>query len=281
MSLQTPIMEIDEVLLLLVISSQEIERANLARQTLENLKKLLGEISIDLLVFDNGSKIKNYKKSFPKNAKLVESPNNLGYWSAIYWVLNQKSIIKRYIYIIESDLIHLSLQELKEIKRFLDENPEINCVRTQEFSVRLKWKFNKKLKFLPFHNTRSEISLRNIATGRKARFKRVDGFKGIYKSNLHPKLPAFHRWESLRIQFEKLREMKNFSEADYFKIATKESSYIGIHDPGLYYSLSTRENASKIPAASYLEKSDSDGNYKSTREGTILLYPEEDIVISR
>lgn len=263
---------IQDVLFFLVISSQEEQRANLAKKTLENLSRLLETISIDLIILDNGSTIKDYKNSLPAQARLVESAVNLGYWSAIYWILNEDSLKKKYIYIIESDLIHSSLEEIVEVKKFLDANPDIHCVRTQEFSVRFRWLFDKKLKFLPFHKTRSEISLRNYVTGERAWFKKANGFHGIYRSNLHPKLPSFHRWDVLRSQFDKLRERGFFTEGDYFRIGSMESPCIGVLVPGLYHALATRKNANVVPSSSYLNKLQIEPKYIPSREARILLY---------
>ena len=265
---------INDVLILLVVCSMESERNELAIRTIQNLNKLMKRIEIKLVVFDNGSTIKNYRRFLPTNSELIESPINLGFWSAIYWVLNQDRLRQKYIYIIESDLVHTSLVELQDLKEFLDSNSQINCVRTQEFSNKMRWRYNKNLKFLPFHKTRSEIILKNYVTNEKAWFRKSKNIRNIYISNLHAKIPAFHRWENLRKNLQKLSKMENFTEGDFFQFAYQESKLVGIHIPGLYYSLSSRKNAKTIPASSYLEKSNTANIYKSSRFSTISEYPD-------
>src|SRR5690606_36032204 len=101
--------------------------------------------------------------------RIIESPDNIGYWSAIKWVLDNAGQMTgrsyRYIYIIESDLCHTDLKPLGACERFLDNHPQTACVRTQEFSVRRRWRYDKEKTFLPFQKRRSLISLRNLVTG--------------------------------------------------------------------------------------------------------------------
>lgn len=269
-----------DTLVLLVTCSMDETRRDLANQVVKNLTDKLPQAGLNshFILFDNASKFKDHLSQVPAGTHIIQSPENIGYWSAIKWVLeNAQNVTGRpykYIYMVESDLYHKDFKALEVCKEFLDRNNEASCVRTQEFSVRYKWRFDKALKYLPFHVARSEITLKNLATGEKAWFKPSD-FKNIYISNLHAKLPALNRIEALAKVFQKLSAYENFSEGDFFAEMVKLYPYIGVYDGGLFYSIYSRAQKNPGVSGSYSsEKALAEIGYQQTRYSRIVEAPQ-------
>lgn len=223
-----------------------------------------------LVVFDNASTYKDHLALLPAGVRICTSEENLGYWSAIKWVLDHigqlASFPCEFLYLIESDLVHSDLAPLAMCERFLDSEPNASSVRTQEFSVRFRWRFDKRLRFLPFHLERSQISLRNVVTNEAAWFRAANGFLGIYLSNLHPKLPALQRVSLLSEVFEHLAAREGFVEADYFVESMKIKPIIGVLDGGLYHSLTTWADRGSVISGSYASPEQlADAGYLPTR----------------
>ena len=269
-----------DTLVLLVTCSMDETRRDLAEQVVRNLAEKLPEagLSSDFILFDNASKFKEHIALVPLGTHIIQSPENIGYWTAIKWVLqNARNITGKaykYIYMVESDLYHSDLKALSLCEQFLDRNPQASCVRTQEFSVRNRWRFDKALKFLPFHVTRSEITLKNLATNEKAWFK-PSAVKNIYLSNLHAKLPALNRMDALVTVFEKLAAYKGFAEGDFFAEMVKLYPNIGVYDGGLFHSIFSRKSAEPAVSGSYSnEKTLAQIGYQQTRYSKIVETPE-------
>lgn len=269
-----------DTLVLLVTCSMDETRRDLAHQVVKNLADKLPQAGLNshFILFDNASKFKDHLSLVPAGAHIIQSPENIGYWSAIKWVLeNAEKVTGRaykYIYMVESDLYHEDFKALEICEKFLDQNNQASCVRTQEFSVRYKWRFDKALKYLPFHVVRSEITLKNLATGERAWFK-PSGFRNIYTSNLHAKLPALNRIEALVKVFEKLSAYENFSEGDFFAEMVKLYPHIGVYDGGLFYSIYSRVHKNPGVSGSYSsEKALAEIGYQQTRYSKIVATPQ-------
>ncbi|OIN85850.1 MAG: hypothetical protein AUJ12_07900 [Alphaproteobacteria bacterium CG1_02_46_17] len=245
-----------QTLVCLVTCSMDESRRDLAVRVVQNLADKIPDagLSNDFILFDNASAFKDHIQYVPQGTKIIQSAENIGYWTAIKWVLeNAPQVMGRsykYIYMVESDLYHTDLKALAECEKFLDACPDASCVRTQEFSVRWRWRFDKGLQFLPFHVTRSEIRLLNLVTNEKAWFKKTS-LPHIYKSNLHAKLPALNRVEALKAVFTKLEQQGDFSEGDFFAEMVKIYPHIGVYDGGLFYSIYSRENMKTVVSGSY------------------------------
>jgi hypothetical protein len=127
-------------------------------------------------------------------------------------------------------------------------------VRTQEFSVRWRWRFDKRWQRLPFHVLRSQIMLRNAVTDEKAWFRRAAGVEAVYVSNLHPKLPALNRLDTLDRVFGQLGEMASFTEKDFFRLMMTHHPYSGVYDGGLFCSAVSWADRSRFVMASYTDE---------------------------
>jgi len=147
--------------------------------------------------------------------------------------------------------VHWNLAPLGVCERFLESEPRASCVRTQEFSVRWRWRFDKRWQRLPFHVLRSQIVLRNAVTDEKAWFQPAAVTEGVYLSNLHAKLPALNRLDALDRVFGALSEMASFTERDFFRLMMRCHPYVGVYEGGLFYSAVSWANRDRFVMASY------------------------------
>ena len=276
----------ERTLVLLVTCSRDTSRRDMAIEVTNNVVGLLSNLgALDrLVVFDNASTFSDHLALLPGGVRVCQSGENLGYWSAVKWVLDHLNELAPFpcdfIYVIESDLVHSDFSALAACEDFLDAEPEASSVRTQEFSVRHRWRFDKRLQFLPFHVERSQVSLRNVVTGKAATFSRARNFRGLYLSNLHPKLPALHRRSLLVPVFERLAARDGFTEADFFAEAMKVKPLIGVLDGGLYHSITSWSDRERVISGSYGSSERlADLGYHSTR--VCRIRPVSDCVVVR
>jgi hypothetical protein len=129
-------------------------------------------------------------------------------------------------------------------------------VRTQEFSVRWRFRFDKRLRRLPFHVERSAIAMTNQVSGEAAWFRPAIGQDRLYLSNLHPKLPALNRLSALDVVFERLALLQQFTEADFFREMMSTHPLIGVLDGGLFHSLISYSDRKRVVMGSYTNPAD-------------------------
>lgn len=267
-------------LLLLVTCSRDHSRRDLAVRVTRNLAQLAQPAGLAdcFVVFDNASTHDDHLASVPRGTVVCRAQQNLGYWSAIHWVLAQRNRLFgrafTYLYIVESDLVHWDLVPLGLCERFLESEPRASCVRTQEFSVRWRWRFDKRWQSLPFHVMRSQITLKNAVTGEKAWFRPAAECAGIYLSNLHAKLPALNRLDALDDVFGKLSAMASFTENDFFRLMMQRHSYTGVYDGGLFRSAVSWADRDRFIMASYTDETHlARLGYQPTRSARIESAP--------
>lgn len=272
-------------LVLLVTCSRDASRRDLACAVARNLAELVPAAGLQssFIAFDNASTMPDHIGLLPHGARRVMCPENIGYWSAIQWVLDhQRDLFGRefdFLYIVESDLLHRDLRPLGACEDFLRAEMRASGVRTQEFSVRWRWRFDKAWHFLPFHVTRSEVSLRNVVTGERAWFRLADARARIHLTNLHTKLPALNRVGALRQAFAKLRERGAFTENDFCAEMMALHPCAGQLDGGLYHSLSARDSQAVV-SGSYTAAPDMERlGYQPTRTARILPCPSDSLRI--
>jgi len=250
----------NDTLYLLVTCSMDKSREYLACKVSKNLdaENIDFYFSKDLIVFDNASIYTGHFKFLPKDAKLIQSNRNIGYWSAVNWVLcNYKEVLDRdydYIYIIESDLIHCDMRRIKLCEDFLASNAQVGGVRTQDFSVKFRALYNKKYHWLPFVNKSSLVSQRNAITGEAVWFELADDKAKIYFTNFHAKLPSLNRIKTMKKVFNKLETKANITELDFMRLYSEEYPVMAILDGGIYKMLSSIETT--YVSGSYTSKDD-------------------------
>jgi len=265
-------------LAVLVTCSREESRRDLALAVARNLARVIPDAGLEqsFVLFDNASTCPEHIELMPPGTLVCRADRNVGYWSAIKWVLDHRtSLFDRefeYIYLIESDLYHADLKGLVACERFLSAEPRASSVRTQEFSVRGRWRYDKRLQMLPFHVLRSEISLSNVITGERAWFQRARGHEPIYLSNLHPKLPALNRVESMQSVFDALEAADQFTESDFFRLMMQRHPLTGVYDGGMFHSLVSYSDRGNAVMSSYVNLRElTRFGYEATRKACIDL----------
>lgn len=241
---------------LLVLCSMTKDRYEIAKKVIESISIFFEKTGCKLWVLDNGSKYVINQNSYPPGTTIINLEKNIGYWGALHWFLNSNfSPIfwsdKKYLYIIESDHIHYDISKLSEVVNFMDSNLDINCVRVSEFSVKNRLLYSKEAKYLPFRKSRSLVSLRNHITGEKGKFWRTSKDCPVYFSNLHSRLPSVLRLEILKLTFQQLAELDNFTEKDFYMAMNSFSNTIGVLDSGIYYPASSESNSRSVQSGSY------------------------------
>jgi hypothetical protein len=261
----------------LVTCSMDHSRSDLAVKVVKNLVEENKRVNFasDLLVFDNCSKYISHLELLPKDTIIVRANKNIGYWSAINWILkNYLHFLKReysYIYLIESDLIHYNIGALSECEKFLDKHPEVGGVRTQKFRVRFRILFDKKYHFLPFVFRNSLVKQVNPFTNERVWFHKVPDFNNIYKSNFHAKLTSLNRIDTMKKVFSQLEEMSQISELDFMKLYFKLKPINSVLDKGIFYQLSsmfTNHLSGSWTSDLILARA----NYKNTRNDQIVKF---------
>jgi|SRR5579885_926226 len=267
-------MDLERTFLLLVTCSLDETRRDLAVSVTKNIAGLARSIALAgrFVLFDNASKFTDHLAHAPAGTLLCAANRNIGYWTAIKWVLENRENLRladcEYLYIIESDLWHYDLSGLSLSEQFLDRTPHAVGVRTQEFSVRWRWRYNKGLRFVPFRKQRSVVQLINQVTGEKAQFTK-SAVERVYLSNLHTKLPALNRISDLSAAFSELSKMEFFSEIDFFKLMRDRKPYVGVLDGGLWYQLSTPQTHNTVSGSWSDQSTLKSLGYRGTRRASI------------
>jgi hypothetical protein len=262
-------------LYLLVTCSMDETRCELAGEVAKNLiaENKNQSFFSDLLVFDNASRFEGHLKFFPTEVRVVRSDRNVGYWSAINWVLDHyQELFGRsytYIYIIESDLVHRNMSRLDACEQFLEEHQEVGGVRTQEFSVRWRMLYDKKYHWAPFARRHSLVSQNNAITGERVWFRLGDGRRRIWLTNFHAKLPALNRLGAMRKVFTELSERDEITELDFMHLYYGLYSNMALLDGGIYRMLSSSDT-SHISGSYSTAQQLAKAGYHNTRIGYIL-----------
>ena len=278
----------EKILIFVVTCSKSKGRQLIESQALEQIAKITSrnQAGFDFIFFDNNSNFKEHLKSVQNIGVTYYANKNRGLWSALNWMLkNELSIFQynhKYIHLVESDMFVNDLEPLIQLSQAMHQFPNIHMARTQEFSVKNAWRFDKKYNFLPFpfHNKRSEVDLMNTTDNSYFKKKLIYESSNIelYSSNLNAKLPGLHKIESLKFVINRLAEVNSFSEKDFFNVYAKLSNRMGIIDKGIWYSLTDSKNNSAETASwgnmSYLDQI----GYQDTRHSTILNYQDKEIV---
>jgi hypothetical protein len=262
-------------LYLLVTCSMDKTRSQLACEVTKNLISENDRHSFfaDLLVFDNASIFSEHLRLFPPDVRVVKSDKNIGYWSAINWVLVHYSELFRrkysYIYIIESDLMHKNMTRLDDCERFLEDNPTIGGIRTQEFSVRWRVLYDKKFHWIPFARRRSLVSQKNAITGERIWFREGNRAQRIWLTNFHAKLPALNRMCAMSRVFAELARQEKITEIDFMHHYYAIYPNMALLDGGIYYMLSSSDTPHMSGSYSTSQQLALAG-YQSTRIANIV-----------
>lgn len=229
---------LDNTLYVVVAYTPDESREASLHRLIASLNKYRASFSDNLLVFDNASPRQGAYASLQTPARFALSPENLGYWGALKWSLdNAERAFGRtfdYVHPIESDLVLYSLERLAEARRFLERTPDIATVRTQEFSYRSKSRYLKR-SWHPFKVRRSWVADYNGATNEPVRFEKAIGFQNIYVTNWHAKVPGLHRFAVLRDVLDELAALPALTEHEFIKAMHRRNHQVAILDRGIWY----------------------------------------------
>lgn len=255
----------EQTLYLLVTCSMDSSRAEIATQVADNLlaQDRKAAFLSDLVVFDNASRFADHLSRFPMGPKLLRADRNVGFWTAIDWTLrNHRALLGRdyrYLYVIESDLLHFAMERLAACEAFLERTPDVGGVRTQEFSVRLRFLYDKRCPRW-FRRTNA-VQQTNALTGAPVRFTLADPAERIFVSNFHAKIPALNRMTLMQEIFADLRGYASISEIDFMRLFHERSRRVAQIDGGLFHAL---VNVPQAPGVS--------GSYSTPQELAALGY---------
>lgn len=219
---------------LLVSCCLEQTRYNVLEQVVDNLltyKEFIDE-NLDLYAIDNASTCEGVIPLLKSvaNKDVYRVSRNVGYWTALKWWFDSLSDDNKYVYIIESDMIHYALDKIIESVKFLDENNDVGSVRQHEYSIENQHLYNKDK---PHKDSRGLWqSHTNKVTQKPVEFKHIrDAF---WKTTFLTHLPAVNRLSSLKTVFEKLTKENCFSEFDFQKLYWDLHKCTAIYDGGIF-----------------------------------------------
>lgn len=234
--------DLHRVLFVVVACTRDASREKAFRRLIKSLNRMHSRVGFErnLLLFDNASTIQSPLESWKAPAFFAMCSENIGYWSALKWSMdNAADLFGRrfdYIHPVESDLVLYDLEKLGEAVRFLDETATIQTVRTQEFSVASRFRYFKGGSRM-IAKRRSLVADYNGVTNEKVTFEKAQGFKNIYFTNWHAKVPALHRWSALADALNKLSSRQNIDELQFMEIMQMKSDRVGLLDGGIFYAL--------------------------------------------
>ena len=261
---------------LLVTCCLEQSRTEILSHVVQNLCEQNPILKNNLTVFDNASTDTNSVELLKANFDNVyRADKNVGYWSAIDWWLTTVDHQQKYIYIIESDMIHYDFDKILACESFLEKHPDVGSVRLHEYSVKNKHLYNKDAP-LPESKRTTWQSHTNKITGQPIHV--IDSENDIYVTNFLTQLPALNRYETMKTVFNKLKTLSEFSELDFQRLYHNVYDKIAILDGGIFHcNLSMYETQTLTGSWSsrtLLEKF----GYLRTRQSTIIPLDKYNVI---
>jgi hypothetical protein len=277
----------NETLYIFVACSVEQTRFGILQKVVANLKeeqvKKSFNIDDDLVVFDNGSTVPGSQELLKENFKhVVGTQKNMGFWSALDWVLlNHKTVLNngkdyKYVYIIESDMIHFALEKIEDCERVLNENKHVGSIKVQEYDVANSHLYNKTHQYE--HSRKyAWVHHINFVTGDAVKLRLLDEHSRVYETNFLTVLPAFNRLEAVQNVFAKLRAFEGqFIEQDFQKLYYEQYPVIGLLDGGVFEAKLgyTLENGGSLSGSWSDTNAMAAVGYHDTRKDAILKIPD-------
>jgi hypothetical protein len=268
--------EASETLFILVSCNRDPTRLEIFRKVVDNLLDEGRSFGLErsLITFDNASSEPGSEEVLAKLPLVIRSKKNIGYWSAIHWCMeNAERVLQRsfkYVYVIESDLIHFRLGRIKLAERYLTLEPAAGAVRLQKFSVHFPCPYSKGAGWWPFRSP-DAVWLINAVTKDKVTFRRSQ-VPSVYHSNFTAKVCALHRFATLKEVISDLGKMGEFGENDFFRLHWLRFQRTGVLNGGLFTAALGYDVAgTRIRSGSYAPGSE----YLTTRMAK--MFPLEEI----
>ena len=266
---------------LLVTCCKEPSRREILDRVIEQLltRKCVHGLLMNLTVIDNGSTddtVEMLKGAL--NVPVYRCSENLGYWSAIKWYFdNIDTGDAEFIHIIESDHFYYGdMRRLGEAENFLLTHDDVGAVRLQEYSVKDQHLYNKGLGRGDGRKY-AWVTHKNGVTGEAVTLTE-SAHEGIYVTNFLSQLHAMNRLDALKETFNALGVGKKFSEFDWQRLYHGHYQKVAILDGGIFHAkLGFTPHNPRALSGSWSKDVSSVG-YRTTRQDTILQYPEGTVV---
>lgn len=262
---------------LLVTCCLEQSRVEVLADVIRRLQEQAPELHEHLTVFDNASTVPGVVDTLRDCfTHVYQADRNVGYWSAIDWWLDHLSADPpAYTYIIESDMLHYDFQSVYKAADFLGRHPDLGAVRVYEYSIANRHLYNKD-KPVPGSQTHAWQSHTNAVTGARIIHELVE--EPFYKTNFLTILPSVNRYDAMVQCFDKLRQLRGFSEPDFRRLYHDLYTHIALHDGGIFH---CRESSSTSGRATGSWSSPQELvrlGYQPTRQATITPRDQYNVV---
>lgn len=225
----------EDIDFLFVTCCRDESRFELLQTVVANIKEQAGDVAGRITAFDNASTVAGTVDMLRSTFNdVIVSEQNVGYWSAINWWLNQPSLKRKYTYIIESDMVHYNFAALSEAATFLNENDDVGSVRTHDYVVAERHLYDKDK---PLPNSRRSLwqSHTNKITGKPIEFVQSQSNSRIWMTTFLTQLPALNRRNAMNEVFKTLREKGEFTELDFQRLYWDLYQSTGIIDGGAFH----------------------------------------------
>jgi hypothetical protein len=264
---------------LLVTCCLEQSRADILANVVSNLQEQAPELHETLTVFDNASTVPGVIDVLRDcYTHVYQADKNVGYWSAISWWLDLLADDPpSYTYVIESDMVHYSFQDVYRAASFLDEHPELGAVRLHEYSVEHMHLFNKDR---PVPGSRSNLwqSHTNRVTGEGVRHTLVEA--PFWKTNFLTQLPALNRYPTMKQAFADLSARdRPFTEVEFQRLYHAAYPEIAVLDGGIFHCDLNHHGTKSLTGSWTPEAELKRLGYQPTRRA--LIAPKDQYVVAR
>jgi len=259
-----------KVAFLLVTCCLERSRFNILEHVVENLKEQMPLVLPTITVIDNASTVPGTIELLRSTFNTVCHTNkNVGYWSAIWWWLDQMiNDPPDYVYIIESDMIHYNFPKFWDCVTYLNEHLRVGSVRLQRYSYVERHRYNKNIR-RPDSFLSDMQSHTNHATGKPVVFMGKN-LSGILEPTFLTKLPALNRYSAMKEVFDELLALKAFSEHDFQRLYWKRYELTGLLDLGIYHCDLTGYGSNNITSSWTNPTTLQQIGYLPTRQASIM-----------
>lgn len=269
-----------DTLFLVVTCTLENSRMLALEEVVKNLRSMPDQSFLDdLILFDNASTMKESDELVSSYFKHVfKSDANVGFWSAIQWVLdNYKDLLDRdykYLYVIESDMIHTSdaFQRLEHCERFLETHDDVGLIRVEEFSVANRHLYDKR-DHRPDSRRYAWVVQDNFIQKKRIEFQVADEEARIFTCNFLAKVPTVTRIDTMKQVFAKLATLEGFSETAFQQYYYEHFQKNALLDDGIFHSKLGNDNNVTLKG-SYVGDEGRKVGYRETRSDRIIAVPE-------
>lgn len=268
-----------KTLYIMITCCLEQGRKDILKHVVDNLitQANFDEINSNFIVFDNASTMDGIIDLLSPFNCVLRSNKNVGYWTALRYIANFASsnfVMPKYVYSIESDCVHDRIERIKECEEFLDVNPDVGMIRTQEFIVSKSQLYDKDKPRPDSRIYAWQRQTNRFRNNERVFFEHTSG--NIYKTNFTPVVCGLSRFSVFSAALEHLSHMPNMSEADYQGFVDSQYSRVGLYDHGLFNSKLSFMNINTVAGSrpntlvpgyrsTQHDKIDADGSYTVVR----------------